>query len=439
MISIQRSSSLIFFAGLSLYCAVVNALEFEPGVGVGAEYTNNAELTPAEISSVDDLITIGYVGASLSENEGPLTYKATTSFNNQSYTQDTYPDQHYFNLGATADWEMIKDRFDWSLMNFFSQRTVNSLAANTPDNLQDSNIFTLGANIFFPISSRQAFTLSPSFSQYYYEVQLTDNKQYALSANWNYQMYRLTSIGLNLSNRIINYFEQDIADTTFTNLAFILNTQRSRSSASANLGATYVQREGGEGATGFAGSLNVRTNLTSRSEFNALLSTDLSDTSSVSAVSVEDPITGNPNDVQITTDVVRNSLFNLAYLREDGSLNSRAWLEYQKLRYSDSPLNREIRTFGVQLNYPVTQLVSAGTYINFNRTKELDTARIDENFIVGSSLNYRFTRKWHSLFDIKYRTKDSTDATENFNEFTVFASLVYGFGDVYRPSTVGGF
>ena len=198
----------LVFAGLYLSCKMVDALEFQPGVGVGVEYTDNAELAPD--NEVNDLITIGYVGARILDNEGPLTYNATTLFNNQSYTQDTFPDQHFFNLAGRADWVMIKKRFNWFLSDNFSQRTVNTFAANTPDNLQDTNFFTFGANISAPISARQIFTLSPSFSQYYYEVQATDNKQYSLAANWNYLMSRLNNVGLNFSVIEINYTETDI-------------------------------------------------------------------------------------------------------------------------------------------------------------------------------------------------------------------------------------
>jgi hypothetical protein len=423
---------------------VICAGEFQPGIGVGLEYTDNAKLTAD--NKVNDLITIGYVGARFSEDEGPLTYNATTSFNNQSYTQDTYPDQHYFNLAGSADWEMIKDRFDWTLSDYYSQRPVNTLDSNTPDNLQDENAFNFGANIRFPISPRQSFSLIPSFSQYYYEVQATDNKQYALAVNWNYLMSQLSTVGLTFSTRKIDYTETDIlgnsiADTTFTNAAFIINGKRLRSDYSINLGATNVQRDsnGGEEATGFSGYINWLANVSSRSTFNTLVSTDLTDTSTVSQNLTENPANGNPADVQITTDVVRNSILNLAYLREDGSLRSRIWGEYRELNYSDSPLDSIIRTYGIEFNYPVTQLLSSGAYINYNRTKRVQIDRLDQYYIVGGNLKYNFSRKLYGLFDIKYRTKESTLPSENYDESSVFASLVYGFGDVLRPSRAGGY
>ena len=129
------------FAGLCFNCKMAFALDFQPGIGVGVEYTDNARLEPD--NQVDELITIGYVGARISENEGPLTYSALTSFNNQGYTQDTYPDQHHFNLAGNVDWVMIKDRFNWFLSDVFSQRTVNTLAANTPTNYRILMLLTL--------------------------------------------------------------------------------------------------------------------------------------------------------------------------------------------------------------------------------------------------------------------------------------------------------
>jgi hypothetical protein len=84
-------------------------------------------------------------------------------------------------------------------------------------------------------------------------------------------------------------------------------------------------------------------------------------------------------------------------------------------------------------------LLSSGAYINYNRNKRVEIDRLDQYYIVGGNLKYNFSRKLYGSFDIKYRTKESSLPLENYDEFSVFASLVYGFGDVLRPSRAGGY
>ena len=78
----------IVFVGLLFSNCYALALEFEPGVGIGLEYTDNARLTPD--NQVDDLIAVGYLGATLKETEGPLTADITASLNHHRYTKDSY-------------------------------------------------------------------------------------------------------------------------------------------------------------------------------------------------------------------------------------------------------------------------------------------------------------------------------------------------------------
>lgn len=431
----HKQSYLICVAvvGLLFCYKAIAVVEFEPGVGAGLRYTDNARLAP-EDEAVDDLVVTAHVAAEISENEGPLQYGATASLDEQHYTKDSYDDRRYFNLGARADWAMVKDRFNWFLSNRYSQKSVVSINSITPDNTQDINVFTFGANMRLPVSARQSFSLVPTFSQYYYEVLVTDNKQYSLAGSWNYQMSRLTSVGLNLSARKINYTEKNrlglsIEGTTFTTLGFTFNGQRLRSSFAGSIGTTNVERDNGDETSGFSGFLSWFTDMSSRSTFETLFSTDLTDSSSSGALSVEgDPLAGD--DVQITSDVVRNSIITLAYRRKDASLNTRISAKYHKLEYSENPLDRLVRSFGVDMSYPVTQLLSSGIFIRYDYTDQLDTDRLDEGYTVGSHLGYKFSRKLRGLFDLKYRKKESTYVRENYDEFRVFASLVYGFGNV---------
>ena len=90
-------------------------------------------------------------------------------------------------------------------------------------------------------------------------------------------------------------------------------------------------------------------------------------------------------------------------------------------------------------NYPVTALLSSGLYGRYNNIDYIDTGRADINYTIGGNVRYQLSRNLSSSFDLKYRNRDSTEKSQIFDEWSVYASLVYGFGQPLRPTRTGGF
>ncbi len=444
---------LFFRSVLAGLCVVSNhafALKFEPGVGIGVEYTDNAQLTADEDpgSRVSDTVVVGYAGLNLAEKEGAIQYDVSASLSKQTYLNDSFSDQDYFRLGANADWEMIRNRLNWFVRDSFSQRPIQELTSNTPDNLQDSNTFTFGARIHFPISNIQSFTLVPQINQNYFEEQATDNRQLSLAATWNYQAFRLTNVGLNLSVRNVDYTEENELGQSRTGADFItasvlFDTQFRRSNFIVDFGVTTVKRDSGLNDlglddSGFTGRAEWIADLTRTSTLQTSFSTELTDPSSV-AFSADSPENSSVDNLEVTTDVVRNSLFHLTYIRDDASLNSRYWVESRKVRHSGDLLTRETQAVGLNFSRPITRLLSGSASLQFNRTKQLETLRKDKRYTARAHLKYRMSRKMNAVFDVQFRKKNSNSAADKYDETSFFVRLVYGFGDVTRPTRAGGF
>ena len=179
-------------AGLLLGSSQLSALEIEPGVGAGLLYTDNAKLTAD--NEDDDLVVVGYAGVRIDKNNGPFRLNAEAELIHLNYTSGSFGNQTYPGLRTTAGWEQIQGRLDWRASNFFTQREADSLEGRTPDNIQNTNVFTFGPDIRFPISGRQMLTVSPQYRNFYYEDEGTDNQQYELPASWFYQMLSLIHI-----------------------------------------------------------------------------------------------------------------------------------------------------------------------------------------------------------------------------------------------------
>lgn len=409
----------------------VVALEFKSGVGIGADYTDNSKLASANIE--DELKIVSLVNANVDDSDGFLKYTGDASFTRHHYSKDTFEDKNYLKLVADLDWEMVKNRFNWIMSDRFTQRSIAALNSNTPDNLQDSNVFMFGANILFPISARQKLKITPTFRRYYYEESNADSDQYALTADWNYHVSRLTRAGLTLSAREVSYTEDDVLglappDATFRTLAFVINGERVSLNYTINLGVTSAQRDGEEDFSGFSGGVFWNVDVSSRSEFNARLSSEITDTGSVISTKV-----GSDDDVQLVADVTRNSVFKLDYSRDDVDLSSRIWVEYRELKYNNEPLDQIVRATGVQLEIPGSPLFSSRISVKYKQSERLDTDRLDDSFVVKGGFNYRFSRRLRSDFDLQYFTKESSLSTENYNALTVSFNLTYGFGDIGRP------
>ncbi len=418
------------------YATEALASKFEPGIGVGAEYTDNATLSSGNKKS--DTITTTYIGAKISHDAGPLKAEANTSFTAQRYTRGTFSNQNYFNLNTLLDWEMVKDQFHWTMRDIFNQRPVTSTDVNTPNNVQNSNIFTLGGNWVVPVSAKTQFSVLPEYRRFYYQKQNINNRQYSLAVNWLYHMYRLTSVGLSANYRQVNYDAQSLADTRFSTLQLNINGKRARSTYALNMGVTNVGRNAGKNTNGFSGNLYWLLNMSGKSTLQTSISTSLTDASSGSLNANIVSNAGDFNNVQISAGVIRNKLFRLAYLRKDGTLNSRIWTEYRQVLYDSSPTNnRKISTLGINFNYPVTTFLSSGLYVNYFRDRLTELFRTDKRLAAGVNFSYQHSRKLRSTLNISYRQKVSTSAIQEYTEGSIFYNLVYGFGRISRPTRSG--
>lgn len=426
----------MFCAVLVFNCTSVRALEIEPAVGTAVEYTNNVTQVPSNKSG--ETIAVAYVGARATENEGSLTYDTQAALNEYKYLQDTFESSRYFNLITNADWEISKERFNVTMNDIFTQRAIVVLGPDTPDNIQNTNAFNLSGNLQFKATPRNTFTVTPAFSQYYFEIQRTNNKQYSLASNWSYNMTSLSNIGLSLSTRRVNYTEtgfsgQTIEDTRFSTLSFQFSRQAARSSFSTSLGSTKVKRDGGAETEGFTGNINWQKDVSSRSSINAGAATGLTDTSSISSGAGG----GLPgSNVQVTTDVIRNSTFNVGYSRDDATVKTGVSFVYRKVKYSENPLDQVNKTLSVTVSHPISQRLISSVYANYDSTKRLITGREDEVSTLGGNLSYNFSAKLYGKFDLTYRDKKSTFEPSNYDEYSVYLSVVYGFGQVYRPTRI---
>lgn len=407
-----------FLCGFSVF-----AVEIKPSASVDLQYTNNGALTPS--NEEDDLIVSTTVGAMIDAASGPYQFTADTSFNNKSYTQNTFSDQQYFSLGAVAGWEMVRDRVSWTLQDYFSQQAVISINPDTPDNTQDTNVFTFGANIFQPISGLQSITFKPEYRKFTYDELNTNNQQNSLNVSWNYQMFRVISVGVSGKYNKVDYDNETVVSNTFRTISLTTAGQLARSNFSLAMGNTHVERENGSSERGFSGSLVWLLNVTGYSSFRTFLASDITDSNSQLLSSSSDPSNGDFSNVQISNELFRNSALRITYERKNTLLNSSLWTEFRKQDYETAQIDREVQEFGMALGYPLTSAISANVSTRYTNTELTDLGRKDTQYTIGGGLAYSISRTLSGSFNLNYQDKDSSTDAADFSEASVLVSLAY--------------
>ena len=439
--SITSLSGLILLAVLLVGSPVVIALEIEPGVGAGLLYTDNARLTADD--EEDDLIVVGYIGARINENSGPLRLDAEADLIHLHYTRDTFSNQNYPGLRLTGGYEQIRDRLDWQVQNFFSQRLNDTDVGTTPDNIQNTNVFTFGPSIRFPISGRQTITVKPEYRNFYYEDvgdnnrddNQDNNQQYGLSANWFYGMYPTMGVSLDGGMTEVVYDDGDgDYDYTRSTAHAGLSGTRARSVYSLHLGGTHISPDKSGSTSGFSGNLTWLYNLTGHSSARAYLSSELTGTGNLLLDSQTNPDDGDFSNVQNSRDVLRNNIVRLTYKREDATLNTEVWGEFRDLDYEDDQSDREIRQIVADVGYRLTAALSTGISAGYRWTRDTDTDRRDTRYSITGTVGYQLTRKLRTKLDLRYQNQDSKDGLgSEYSELSSFVRLVYGFATVKRP------
>jgi hypothetical protein len=432
-----RRFRLALLAGLLAGQSVVSALEIEPGVGAGLLYTDNATLAPSS-DAEDDLIVVGYVGVRITKDSGPLLVDASVDAVHLNYINDSFDNQTFPGLNATVGWEQIKGRLNWNLQDFLTQQRVNSLDGVTPDNIQNTNVFTFGPAITFPVTDRQSVSIIPLFSDFSYEDLATDNRQYSLAANWNYQMYRTMSVGLTGDVTKVNYESgSGVPDYTRANVYITISGTGARSAYSINLGSTKTDRDDSSNIDGFTGDLTLQYQLTGRSSARVHVGSNVTDTGNILLNSQTDPQNGGFSNVQTSDETVRDSIVRFDYNRDDATLQTSAWGELRKLDYELAQSDRDVMSFGVLLDYPVTPLITASLSGTYDRIKQTDLEITDNRYSVIGTIAYNFTRKLRTSVDLRYQQQTSDISLIEYKELSSFVRLVYGFANVARPGSRG--
>ncbi len=399
------------------------ALQLDYGADLGVQYSNNVRLVPD--NEEKDWITTAGVNAHLSQSMQRLKIDIDSALDYNYYLKNTFSDQRYFRLNGTADVELIKKVLTWKTEDHFTQAPISTIDAATPDNIQNINGFLTGPSLLLALSPRQSLAMNANYSNIDLESTNASQQRYSASADWKYQLYTQVSVGLGAAvgkTSFDNNLAPDFTDTTYR---AIMSITRGRFSYDVNAGVTRINRDGLTNEKGFNGNISLDAKLTRTSTLSAYFASSLTDTGQNFLQSQQNPNTGNFQNLQASSDVLRNNIVRISYIRAGAALNGQLWAEYRKDDYKVVQEDREVKNIGIAVNQRISSLLTSQLRLEYLATELTDINRDDRIMSVNGELEYHLSPSLSTRFGLGYNRKNANNKLFDYDELTGLISLVY--------------
>ena len=402
-----------------------SALKISYSAALEVENTDNSTRAPASSAQSDTLLTTK-LSAATSESEGPLTYRLGSSWRNVQYSDRTFADQDYLDIDFSSNWLLWNRRLDLRIRESLSQRRIDSLGVDTPDNVQNTNVFSISPLTSMRVSRRFQLQVVPTLTRNYFETTGNNNTTQSLGINWVYALYRTMNLTLSYNTDDVDYDDPAIFDTEFNNTSLSVAVSRRRSNISVSLGNTEVNRAG-INTDGSSSSLLWNWNTTGASSFRFSYRSQLTDQSSRVLIGTFDD-DGNLVDIDLAnlTDVFRDKGALLRYSYSKAWLDASITLDTSEQDYSGTANDRENRSLNLSLSRPLRSDIRATLGIRQSTQEVPASGREDDRSSVNLSVSWNISRELRLRSSIKLEERDSTIDTNDYDETAVMVSLRYG-------------
>jgi len=119
-----------------------SAAHLDYDIGIGIEHDDNINLSEHDPISED--ILIPSFGFSVNELGSTIQAYADGVVEYRNYLGGTYSDEFRGDIAGRLNWSVAPDRLDFTVQDRLALEPINTLVPNTPNNLQQTNVFALG-------------------------------------------------------------------------------------------------------------------------------------------------------------------------------------------------------------------------------------------------------------------------------------------------------
>lgn len=394
----------------------------------GAGYSDNIGRLPS--NETDE--TIGTVGLELDwiERTRRIRGDATVDLSYYEYLDNTYDSEVLGTANGTLALAVVPETLQWVFQDSFGQAQADPFAPTSPTNREDLNYFSTGPDLTLRLGTTGFGRLFGRWSTTSYERSQLDAERTTGGVAFGRRASPRSELSLNAVTESVD-FEQAL-NTDFDRDSVFLgwNLDASRTEIDAQLGYTWLQRDGADKSGNALVNIVVTRDLTAASVLALTLGTQLGDAADSLRTELQGGVVGGGGtQITATADPFENRVVSLEwrYLRGRSGLSLGAsWNEEQYETQTQLDLVRYAYTASVSRRLASTvDFELVGTL----QSEEFDNANLDADELrLGAVLNWRAWRTLGLRLTAERYDRSTSNGMGEYQENRAFLTVAYYWG-----------
>ena len=422
-------------AAIALASAPAVAWDIDWSLGLGYEYSDNINRRATDPISGNTITPFFDIAAT--ENGETLQANIVAAMGYDYYTPDELDSNFYVNGGANVTWAIQPERWLWSLDDYASQEPIDIFATESPDNVQNTNVFSTGPTFLYRFSEAMSGRARLRYVNTYAEEDEDFNSdRFVFDARMVRDLTEVSALSFNGSAELVNLDEPTPTAPDFNRYALYggYDWRSTRTTLHADFGWNWVDFDGLDSRDGPLARFGAEVAVTPISTFDVAIEHQLSDTASDLAAAVPNADAlllpqsagGTGDSGTIGSDVYEEDTLTLGYTRLGERFTLRASGYYSAEDYEyNALLNQKNRGVLATLDYRLTPLASIGVYGSLD-WEDFDDADVDSREDeYGLRFQYSVLRNLDLNFEVSQAERSSNEPTNEFDETRFYVAVIW--------------
>jgi hypothetical protein len=397
----------------------------EAGVG----YSDNIGRVPA--NETDE--TIGTVGLELDwiERTRRIRGDATVDLSYFEYLDNTYDSEVLGTANGTLALAIVPETLQWVFQDSFGQAQSDPFAPTTPATREDLNYFSTGPDLTLRLGSTGFGRLFGRWSTTTYERSPLDAERTTAGVALGRRASPRSELSLNAVTESVDFDQAFNTDFDRDSVFLGWNLDASRTVIDAQLGYTWLERDGADKTGNALVNVVVTRDLSASSVLALTLGTQLGDAGDSLRTELQGGVVGGGGtQITATADPFENRLASLEWRYNRGRTGFSLGTSWTEEEYeTQTQLNRTRLAYTASVSRRLASAVDFEIFGTLENEEFDNTDLTSDELRMGAVLNWRAWRTLGLRLTAERYDRDTSNGTGEYQENRAFLTLAYYWGD----------